>query len=115
MNPYSLADSLEEKRNSDAELNEIWIENRKAEIVAECKTRSPLETSEGYSLREAIREEIDSLDLDLSMLLLADDPSVIAIRHEQAKIGMQKALDEYARRIAEFELEKLADAIEDAA
>lgn len=88
------------------EENERKIEARAEEIAAQCWMRAPLKTDDGYSLAEAITEEIDDLDFNLAMLFGARDDIVIMARFEEAKERVRKAVRAYAQRNAEFEVFK---------
>lgn len=79
------------------------IEARAEEIAAQCWMRASLQTDDGYSLAEAITEEIDDLDFYLALLFGARDDIVILARFEEAKEHVRNAVRAYAQRNAEFE------------
>jgi len=79
------------------------IAERAEEIAAQCWMRTPLKTDDGYSLAEAITEEIDDLDFNLAMLFGARDDILIMAHFEAAKERVRKAVRDYAQRNAEFE------------
>ena len=79
------------------------IEERAEEIAAQCWMRGSLKTDDGYSLAEAITEEIDDLDLSLAMLFASSHDIVIMAKFEVAKERVRDAVRAYAQRNAEFE------------